>query len=402
MLFFLTLNRIDAKQTILPGRRRAGFTLLELLIVISIIIILAALLLPAVQRSLLKARQTQCLSNLRQVGIGFQSWANDHGGHLPMQVPFRQGGSLEANRQHLRGFNELSFAARHFQVLSNELSTPKIVVCPADKKTVARSFPTLGNTNFSYWVNPSAVSGNSIQFLSGDWNVISLRTDPARDGYMDIQFDNHLHQNRGNILLADGHVELRRSAGNQRAPSGDPGQPPGTPGPGSGTGGGSGNPERGSTTTSTTAGAVNPSRTPVELNSRVRTQITPLPNNSTPSPALTQSGTPISAAETNRFETNRMTQNNADSVLTGVQLRGPVRAGSSAGIEPTNKVPSGSEFTLPKKRVIDEPQEEDEAPLMLLMKEMSKWMLILLLILIVILLTHRYLTRRKKRLGAVS
>ena len=56
--------------------RRAGFTLIELLVVISIIAILVALLLPAVQAAREAARNTQCKSNLRQIGIAMHAFAS--------------------------------------------------------------------------------------------------------------------------------------------------------------------------------------------------------------------------------------------------------------------------------------------------------------------------------------
>jgi prepilin-type N-terminal cleavage/methylation domain-containing protein len=57
--------------------RRQGFTLIELLVVIAIIAILAAILFPVFAQAREKARQTQCVSNCRQIGMGIQMYLND-------------------------------------------------------------------------------------------------------------------------------------------------------------------------------------------------------------------------------------------------------------------------------------------------------------------------------------
>jgi prepilin-type N-terminal cleavage/methylation domain-containing protein len=60
-----------------------GFTLIELLVVIAIIAILAAILFPVFARAREKARQTSCLSNVKQLTLGILMYAQDYDERLP-------------------------------------------------------------------------------------------------------------------------------------------------------------------------------------------------------------------------------------------------------------------------------------------------------------------------------
>ena len=66
------------------------FTLIELLVVIAIIAILAAMLMPALERARKAARQVACKSNMKQVGLYIQMYANDHSGKPPMPITGRE------------------------------------------------------------------------------------------------------------------------------------------------------------------------------------------------------------------------------------------------------------------------------------------------------------------------
>ena len=133
----------------------AGFALAGLILgyvslVISLLI-LPAMLLPALSNAKGKAQSISCRNNMIQIGLSFRTWAIDNDGKFPFNVSTNKGGTLELSMPGSGGFDRN--AAFIFQVMSNELSTPKILVCPADsKRQLAFDFISLQPANVSYQV----------------------------------------------------------------------------------------------------------------------------------------------------------------------------------------------------------------------------------------------------------
>jgi len=201
---------------------KTGFTLVGLLVIIAVLAILAALLLPALAAAKRKAQRINCVNNLKQCGLAFHIWSDDFGrdGKYPMADSTNRSGTKECD------IGADTF--RHFQVMSNELSTPKILVCPADTRIAAINFVRLKNENVSYFVGLDASEIYPQTFLDGDRNLTAdnepengiLKLVPGQR----VSWTEAIHVNQGNIGLSDGSVQQTSNTGLREAlkNSGDP------------------------------------------------------------------------------------------------------------------------------------------------------------------------------------
>lgn len=181
--------------------------MVEMLVVIGIIGILAALLLPALAASQRRAKRIACESRLRQTGIGFQSFSHDHDGKFPMQVSTNDGGSLEYVQSGYLMKGPFYFGFRHFQPLAAVLETPQILVCPADTRLSASSFAALQNSNVSYFVAVNAEYSQPMSVLAGDGNLAGTATLVRAATGSRLTWTEQQHQFKGNVLFSDGHIE---------------------------------------------------------------------------------------------------------------------------------------------------------------------------------------------------
>jgi prepilin-type processing-associated H-X9-DG protein len=196
-----------------PGKRSSGMTLIEVLLIVSVLMILAAIvLIPAISRARGRPPRIQCANNLKEIGLSFQIWESDNGDYYPMFISQTNGGTME--------FTSGPNAWRHFQVMSDQLIEPKLLMCPADaarKRAVATDFNLLSNSNLSYFVGMASNELSARMILSGDHNIDNGAA--IRNGVLELTKAQHanwtkkMHGNVGNILLADGSVDLEDNVG---------------------------------------------------------------------------------------------------------------------------------------------------------------------------------------------
>jgi prepilin-type N-terminal cleavage/methylation domain-containing protein len=197
---------------------KLAFTLVELIVVVAILLIILATAMPTHKGAKVKARETQCLSNVRQVSLGYILWASANTNLFPWEVSTNAGGSLE--------LGENATAPEQFTPLAAYVRNPAVFVCPTDHaRRPVNSYAGFSNTNLSYFISLDASLGltpnPALALLAGDRHL-SYGKQPASSGLFVITnfaalgwqagFHGPATAPAGVLGFTDGHGEIVRSA----------------------------------------------------------------------------------------------------------------------------------------------------------------------------------------------
>ncbi len=159
---------------------RLGFTLVELLTVIAIIALLAAILFPVFASARAKGRDATCLSNLHQIGLALQAYGTDWGERFP----------LANNRPSTDGPPGLP------TVLGTYVRNSRIFRCPSDFD----GYWQAEGTSYDYALGMLNV-GMPVQRMDKPWGMNNSRTPILSD------FSDNWHVSGVHCLYVDGHVK---------------------------------------------------------------------------------------------------------------------------------------------------------------------------------------------------
>ncbi|MCX8012970.1 MAG: type II secretion system GspH family protein [Rectinema sp.] len=209
-----------------------AFTLVELLIVIAVIAVLAAMLLPAISMVRESARMSNCASNLRQIVLAFGIYRKDEG-QWPCR-PTDWDGSVIGNYpdvnsppsayddSYMHSWKWINFPSATFEFVTAKLDhecPPKLFVCPSKpfKRVPPAKQITYKSGNAS-WLGNSAkdeindpIGKIATTSYAYDWAIpVNASSDRAILGDRPWTAERFLHKKNANIAFADGRVEVRK------------------------------------------------------------------------------------------------------------------------------------------------------------------------------------------------
>jgi prepilin-type N-terminal cleavage/methylation domain-containing protein len=187
------------------------FTLIELLIVIAIIAILAALLLPALHKAKRRAQATGCLSNLRQFGIAYTAYLNDYNGYCPYLANAGTRQPCIWNMKSLPGLLAISgfSTGSDINTIGTDTRLPAIWKCPVTSERPKEVNTTDGTYNTWYTYNFSLRCDDTYRKKFAQ--LLKVSQPDRRMLFSDQCWSDPMHWFEGlgcrfNIVFMDGHI----------------------------------------------------------------------------------------------------------------------------------------------------------------------------------------------------
>jgi prepilin-type N-terminal cleavage/methylation domain-containing protein/prepilin-type processing-associated H-X9-DG protein len=198
--------------------RRRGFTLVELLVVIGIIALLMSILLPALNRARESAKRTQCLSNLRQIGLAFGMYTAQNKGNLPHHAASRSApapsvnGHRDSDWIYWQQVLPAGVTVHQSNVMSliaaGGLIPLEVLVCPSDDVTIRPMSPPPAQVfRFSYTVSDRVIMADNLAavppFYAKCLNLGRVK-DSARKVFMAEEDERTIDDGRYSGIRGDG------------------------------------------------------------------------------------------------------------------------------------------------------------------------------------------------------